>query len=55
MENDQTYFMRRAAQERMAAVHARGKARQAHQALAEFYEHRVRADDGVGRPAGVAA
>ena len=38
MESDRTYFMRRAAQERSAAVNADGKARDAHLELAERYQ-----------------
>ena len=38
MESDRTYFMRRAAQERSAAVNADGKAREAHLELAERYQ-----------------
>ena len=38
MESDRTYFMRRAAQERSAAVNADGKARRAHLELAERYQ-----------------
>ena len=38
MESDRTYFMRRAAQERSAAVNADGKAREAHLKLAERYQ-----------------
>ncbi len=38
MESNRTYFMRRAAQERSAAVNADGKARQAHLELAERYQ-----------------
>ena len=38
MTNDRAYFMRRAAQERSAAAHAiPGKAREAHQLLADRY------------------
>ena len=38
MENDRTYFMRRAAQERSAASNAEGaKAKSAHETLAERY------------------
>ena len=54
MGNDRTYFMRRAAQERSAASHARGKARQAHLALAETYEARVHEANGA-QPADAAA
>lgn len=46
MENDRTYFMRRAAQERSAADHASGpKARKAHQAMAERYKDLVHSAD----------
>lgn len=38
MESDRTYFMRRAAQERSAAVNADGKARETHLELAERYQ-----------------
>jgi hypothetical protein len=42
MENDRTYFMRRAAQERSAADHAAdGKARDAHLELARRYRDLV--------------
>lgn len=38
MNTDRTYFMRRAAQERSAALNADGKARDAHLELAERYQ-----------------
>ena len=39
MENDQSYFMRRAAQERSAAHNAgHRKARKAHQEMADHYQ-----------------
>ena len=38
MEDDRTYFARRAAEERSAATSADGKARQAHLELAERYQ-----------------
>ncbi len=42
MENDQSYFMRRAAQERSAAHNApHRKARQAHQEMADRYQDLV--------------
>ena len=42
MENDQSYFSRRADQERSAAKQAtNAKARAAHQAIAERYEKRL--------------
>ena len=42
MENDQSYFMRRAAQERSAAANAStGTARKAHQDLAKHYRSLV--------------
>jgi hypothetical protein len=42
MENDRSYFMRRAAQERSAADHAAGKAaRHAHQELEKRYRELV--------------
>ena len=42
MEHDQTYFMRRAAQERSAASNAAdAKARKAHQVMAERYSDLV--------------
>lgn len=42
MENDRSYFMRRAAQERSAANNAgHRKARQAHQELADRYQDLV--------------
>lgn len=44
MEGKRTYFMRRAAQERSAAQHAApGRARKAHEELAERYQDLVRA------------
>ena len=48
MENDRSYFMRRAAQERSAATHASGEpARKAHLELAERYRERVRTPEPV--------
>ena len=42
MDNDLSYFMRRAAQERSAATHATdGKARAAHLELAKRYRDRI--------------
>jgi hypothetical protein len=41
MENNRSYFMRRAAQERSAATHSKGKARQAHEEMAEHYQDLV--------------
>jgi hypothetical protein len=38
MENNRTYFERRAAQERAAMIIATGKAREAHRLMAEHYE-----------------
>ena len=53
MENDRTYFMRRAAQERSAADHAVGpKARRAHEAMATRYKDLVHSTDELEqRPA----
>lgn len=45
MENNRNYFMRRAAQERSAASHAEGKAREAHRQLAKSYGKLVRLGD----------
>jgi hypothetical protein len=55
MENDRTYFMRRAAQERSAADRAAGvKARKAHKQMAERYQDLVHlADEPMRRPAEV--
>jgi hypothetical protein len=55
MENDRTYFMRRAAQERSAADHAIGdKAREAHEAMARHYKDLVHSvDEQPRRPAEV--
>ena len=48
MENDRSYFMRRAAQERSAATRASGEpARKAHLELAERYRERVRTPEPV--------
>ena len=44
MENNRTYFMRRAAQERAAALRSAGKAKEAHQLMAEHYEELSRID-----------
>ena len=42
MENERSYLMQRAAQERAAAEQARNrKAREAHQQMAEVYEARA--------------
>jgi hypothetical protein len=50
MNNDRSYFMRRAAQERSAAANAAGdKAREAHQEMARRY-HGL-AEAGVPEPA----
>jgi hypothetical protein len=54
METDRTYFMRRAAQERSAATHSEGKAREAHQKMAERYRDLVRCGDPAA-PAETAA
>jgi hypothetical protein len=53
MENDRTYFMRRAAQERSAADNAADtKAREAHETLAKRYKDLVHsADEFERRPA----
>jgi hypothetical protein len=50
MSNDHAYFMRRAAQERSAAANAAanaaaGKAREAHQLMAERYRGLAEADE----------
>lgn len=47
MDNDRTYFRRRAAQERSAAVSANGKARDAHLELAERYQQLTHASAAV--------
>ena len=44
MENNRSYFMRRAAQERAAAVRSNGKARDAHQLMADHYEELARGE-----------
>ena len=50
MNNDRSYFMRRAAQERSAAANAAGdKAREAHREMARRY--RGLAEDAVSKPA----
>jgi hypothetical protein len=41
MNENRTYFMRRAAQERSAATQAKGKARLAHQQMADHYRELV--------------
>jgi hypothetical protein len=53
MENDRTYFMRRAAQERSAADNAAGtKARKAHEIMAKRYKDLVHSgEDRARRPA----
>jgi hypothetical protein len=43
MEDNHSYFMRRAAQERAAMANSTGKARDAHQLMAEHYEELTRA------------
>lgn len=44
MTNDMSYFLKRASEERTAAIHARDpRARRAHADMAERYEERVRA------------
>ena len=45
MEDDRTYFARRAAEERSAATSADGKARQAHLELAERYQQLIGSDE----------
>jgi hypothetical protein len=42
--SDRSYFMRRAAQENAAAARSTGKAREAHQRMAQSYERRSRSD-----------
>jgi hypothetical protein len=37
MESNRTYFMRRATQEREAALRSNGKAREAHELMAKHY------------------
>jgi hypothetical protein len=50
MENDQSYFMRRAAQERSAALNAgHGKAREAHKELADRYQDLVQTTESRDR------
>lgn len=51
METNRTYFMRRAAQERSAATRASGKAREAHQAMADRYKDLVRSKEPAEQPA----
>ena len=47
MENDRSYFHRRAAQEHSAATNSRGKAREAHETMEDRY--RDLAPDCMGR------
>lgn len=51
MNNDRTYFMRRAAQERSAASNAKGKARLAHQDMADHYRELVDQSEAAKEPA----
>jgi hypothetical protein len=51
MDTDRSYFMRRAAQERAAALQAEGKAREVHQLMATRYEEMARtAQPGAATP-----
>lgn len=54
MDQDLTYFVRRAAQERSAATNASGKARKAHKEMAERYRRLVRSDEAPSRTEAVA-
>jgi hypothetical protein len=49
MGRDRTYFLRRAAQERSAATRATGKAREAHQQMADRYKDLVHSGDPPNR------
>ena len=49
MGSSLSYFMRRRAQERAAANNARGKARKAHEQLADRYHELVSSADEVDR------
>jgi hypothetical protein len=49
MGSSLSYFMRRGAQERAAANKARGKARKAHEQLADRYHELVRSADELDR------
>lgn len=52
MENDRSYFHRRAAQEHSAATNSRGKAREAHETMEGRYRDLAQpSDEGeVGEP-----
>lgn len=54
MENNRSYFMRRAAQERSAATRSTGKAREAHEQMAERYGNLVRSNEPRNRAEAVA-
>jgi len=49
MENNRSYFMRRAAQERSAATRSKGKARKAHEEMAEHYQGLVQSGGDAPR------
>lgn len=49
MEDEKSYFLRRAEQERAAADRADGKARKAHEELAERYAHLVQSEGAQGQ------
>lgn len=52
MKNDRLYFRQRATEERSAAAHARGRARRAHEEMAELYKRRsdIPAEKEEGEP-----
>jgi hypothetical protein len=50
MENDRSYFLRRAAQERSAATCAEGKARAVQLELADRYEQRAATESAMPVP-----
>lgn len=50
MTDERSYIMRRAAQERAAALTSRGKAREAHQQMARKYEEKLEAVFGLSTP-----
>ncbi len=55
MENDLSYFMKRAAQERSAASRSKGRARQAHEQMADRYRELAQSPSpSTSRPAEVA-
>ncbi|HEU5482868.1 MAG TPA: hypothetical protein VFU80_07255 [Sphingomicrobium sp.] len=51
MEDDRSYFLRRASEERAAAEKAAGMAREAHAELARLYDERAGASRNDGRAA----